>query len=139
MRSPAHDIALYLAGLGVGTFGGATSWALAVNREPEAPDDVVTVYDTGGGEPFADIELYEPTIQVRARSKTFTTAYAKHEQIRSLLILPTVRMIGEADDLTRYVGIWMQSDILDIGRDENDRHLLTANYRILRQPQEAIS
>lgn len=133
MRSTAHDIALYLEAQGFGTFAGTTSWAINVSREPNSPDDAITVYDTGGGEALPDITLYEPTIQVRVRSQSYTDAYAKAEAIRDLLILPTTRTLGASSD-TFYIGIWLQSDILSIGRDDNDRHLLTTNYRIQRQP-----
>ncbi len=133
MRSPAHDIALYLEDEGVGTFAGESTWSINVSREPDSPDGAVTVYDTGGNAADPVNEIYEPTIQVRVRAEDYATAYSKHEEIRDILIIPTSVTLGAGDN-TWYIGIWMQSDILSIGRDDHDRHILTANYRIQRQP-----
>jgi hypothetical protein len=63
------------------------------------------------------------------RAPNYANAYAKHEEMRALLIGPdSIVMEG-----TRYVGVWVASDILAIGRDEGDRHLLTANYRAIKE------
>jgi len=129
MRSPAHDIAEYLEDQGVDT-------TVYVNEEPDSPDNCVTIYDTQGAEPpLQDIELYEPTIQVRVRNTDHATGYQKMREIVDLLILPTTRDLGASDD-TRYIGIWATTDILSIGRDDNNRHVFTSNYRINRQPLE---
>jgi hypothetical protein len=128
MNSPAKDIADKLQALVIGTFG----TNIFVSEEPKNPNDCVTIYDTGGSgdAAFADIELYQPTIQVRVRNKTYPLAYAKQEQIRDALIIPITFTINSAV----YLGIWLQSDIISLGRDDNNRYILTANYRIERQP-----
>ena len=59
----------------------------------------------------------------------YQAAYDKQREIRAALIeLSSVVMDG-----SRYLGIVMISDILVIGRDDNDRFLMTANYRVIRQ------
>jgi len=124
--SPAHLLALYLAANGQGTFGGSSKWSINVSREPVAPAEAVTLYDTGGDGPDTDeLDLLNSTFQVRVRSGNYAEAYAKQEAIRDLLILPAPIVQGTAE----FIGIVMTSDILAIGRDENDRHILTANYR----------
>lgn len=135
MRSAAQDIAEYLATVGIGTLAGASNsgFGIYIGREPETPNDVITVFDTGGQEAFADIELYTPTILVRVRADDYEDAYEKHGEIRDALIIPTARYLGVNHE-TRYIGIWMASDIFTLGRDGNDRILMTANYRIQRQP-----
>jgi len=135
MRSPAHDTALYLAAQGVGTFGGASAWSINVSREPNKPDRSVTVYDTGGAEADPETVLYTPSIQVRVRAEStgYVDAYNKQEEIRDILIQLQNITYGASSD-TRYLGFWLEGDIQSIGRDENDRHILTANYRIERQP-----
>ncbi len=125
MNSPAHDIALYLVANGVGTLPYTSGWAVSLALEPANPDNAVTVYDTGGQGPDTDeLDLKRPTFQVRVRSASYVTAYAKQQAIRDLLIL--TQPIGD------FVGIEMTSDILAIGRDESSRHLLTANYQAIR-------
>ena len=129
MNSPAHDLALYLETQSVGTFGGSSGWSINVSREPELPDTAITLYDTGGPGPTDDDQdQWESTVQVRVRSRDYAAAFAKHEAIRDLFVLPAP-IIGET---TRFSGITMTSDILALGRDDNDRHLLTANYQVLR-------
>lgn len=128
MDSPAKDISDRLEDLSIGTAG----TNIFVSEEPVSPNDCVTIYDTGGsGEAaFADIELYQPTIQVRVRNISYAAGYAKQEQIRDALIIPVTFTINS----TVYLGIWLQSDIISLGRDTNNRYILTANYRIERQP-----
>lgn len=129
MNSPAHDLALYLQAQGVGTFGGANAWSISVGREPVSPPEAVTLYDTGGAEPDTD-ELSDklPTFQVRVRGPAFPAVYAKQEAIRDLLIMPEPIVTATS----RFVGIQMSSDIIDIGRDDGDRFILVANYRARR-------
>jgi hypothetical protein len=128
-NSPAHDLALYLDASGVGTFAGTSSWAIAAGREPIAPDDAVTLYDTPGPGPTDDDQdLFEVTIQVRVRSNSYPAAYAKQVAIRDLLILPNFITA----DTSRFRGVFMTADIAGLGRDDNDRHLLVANYTALR-------
>ena len=128
--SPAHELALHLETEGVGDFAAEVGWSLNVSREPVKPDTVVTLYDTGGFDPLqVEIDLRQPTIQVRVRSKNYAEAIAKHQEIYDLLALPTARDIGSH----HYLGIWLQGDIAGIGLDDNNRQLVTANYRINRQ------
>ena len=123
--SPAHELALYLEAEGVGTF----AEDIHVSREPASPDNVVTLYDTGGSAPANyDIELRQPTIQVRVRHTSYTDAVAKQEEIFEILNAIKTQVIGA----NTYLGAWMTTDILSIGRDDNDRHLLTANYQVQR-------
>ena len=69
MRSPAHDIALHIAGPGIGTFGGATGWTIAVGTGASSPDTTITLYDTGGEGPDTDeLDIERQSIQVRVRS-----------------------------------------------------------------------
>jgi hypothetical protein len=127
MNSPAKDIADRLQALTIGTLG----TNIFLSEEPVDPNECVTIYDTGGsGDVYQDIRLYQPTIQIRTRSMTYPAGYAKQEQVRDALILPVTFTINN----TRYIGVWLQSDIMSLGRDANNRYILTANYRIERQP-----
>jgi hypothetical protein len=126
MKSPAHDLAIYLAAHGVGTFPGTIS----VHAEPAAPDNVVTLYDTGGLEPDTDqLDLMRPTFQVRVRNMDPAAGYVKQEQIRDLLMLPG--RVVTAD--STFVMITPSSDIASLGRDDNDRFLTTLNYSAIRE------
>lgn len=123
MNSAAQDIADQLVALGIVADA-------VVGEEPATPNNVVTIYDTGGGEPFANIELYEPSIQIRVRNLKYIEAYALQQEIRKALIVPTDFEINS----THYIGVWNMGDIISLGKDQNNRAVLTANYRIERQP-----
>lgn len=129
MRAPSHDIASHLASNGVGTLGATSGWRVNANVEASTPDDVVTVYDTGGQQPVQyDDDLRSPTVQVRTRSHDYDAAYDKQQDVFALLNA----IQGVQIDDYHYVGVWLTSDILAPGRDENNRHILTSNYRVER-------
>lgn len=121
MNSPALDIANFLELEAVETL-------VYVNEEPAAPNDCVTVYDTGGSDPMVVDDVYSPTIQVRVRNLDSQLAYAKQYQIRDILVAEKNRIINSTD----YISMWLQGDIISIGRDENNRYILTSNYRLMR-------
>ena len=121
--SRAYTLAQYLDAQNAGEWAASSGWSLSVSREPARPDTTITLYDTGGGPPLTDgLDVFEPTIQVRVRSYDYLQAFSKHEEIRDLF---------HNDDLAPFQGVTMTSDIISIGRDDNDRFLLTANYQIL--------
>ena len=130
MGSSAEDVASYLSTEGFGTLGAASGWGIYIGKEPTKPNTTITVYDTGGtmGNPES---LYDPTIQVRVRSHSYEDAYEKAEDIRDDLVVDsTARIIGG----WLYTGFWLISDIAKIATDENEREVLTVNFRLMREP-----
>jgi hypothetical protein len=123
MNNAAKDIKARLIALSVLT-------ECFVGEEPAAPNDVVTIYDTGGGAPFSEIELFNPTIQVRTRAVKYQDAYDLQLEIMRALINPVSFEIND----TKYIGVWAQSDIISIGKDANNRSVFTSNFNIERQP-----
>lgn len=140
MPSPAYEIARYLEANGVGTFGGTTAaaWSINVAIEPPRPDLTVTIQDDGGGEPDTDeLDIQSAIIQVRVRSAKkdgYNDAYAKHEEIKRLLIAPAP-LITENMYI---IGARMINNISYLGRDDNDRHVLLTSYDVQVQelPEE---
>ena len=139
MTTPAVELAQYLADNGVGARGGNAQWGIHVSREPAQPDDVITLYDTGGDPPPAiSANLRSRAIQVRVRAVDYLAGVAKQEEIYNLLAQPAIeetptplqRDIG----IHTYIGVWLTGEITSIGRDENDRFLITANYEVHTQP-----
>lgn len=126
MKSPAHDLAIYLSLNGIGTFPGTIS----VHAEPADPPNVVTLYDTGGLEPDTDqMDLMQPTFQVRVRNLDPALGYVMQERIRDLLMLPGRLVTADS----AFVMITPSSDIASLGRDDNNRFLTTLNYRAIRE------
>ncbi len=131
-QSPAVDLAKYIAARGVGTWAADSGWSINVASEPASPETAITFYDTSGGEPDTDeLDVFRPSFQVRVRSSNYQDAYAKQVAIRDLLIYDPI----ETDDYL-FSLIVMTSDILPLGRDANNRHLLVANYRSRRSMKE---
>jgi hypothetical protein len=130
MNSPAKDLAKYLSGqTGLGTFAGSTNWSLYVAVEPNEPVNVVTLYDLGGpGHNTDDLDMVPNTIQVRVRCESYSEGYEIHEIIRDLLV-PNGPIVCETSS---FVGVVMTADIASIGRDENNRSVLTATYTAIR-------
>lgn len=136
MNSTAHDVALYLADQGAGTFGGSTGWVLSANGEPPSPDTAITIYDTGGQDMDTDQQdVEQPTFQVRVRSKSQIDAHQKQVDIRTILVRPGVDPSFVAET-SLFTGVDTTTGILSIGRDGNDRYLLTANFRARRTEKE---
>jgi hypothetical protein len=129
MSSPAHELALFLQSKGVGTF----AQTIHVSREPVSPDNVVTLYDTGGSSPLLSdhAELRENSIQVRVRNTSYPDAYNKQLEIARVFQGQEPFLQGESE----YAGVWQVGDIISIGRDDSDRFLLTSNYRVVRNPK----
>lgn len=129
----AEEIGRYVAAqLGV-EFGGVKRWGVFAHWEPDKKgdghDNVITVYGTGGDGPDTDELDPRPTFQVRTRSVSFADGQDKQEEIRDLLIL-TQPFVTEH---STFVGIVATGDILPIGKDDNGRFLLTANYRAIKE------
>ncbi len=99
-----------------------------VSEEPAEPNNCVTIYDTGGSDPILVGEFFAPTIQIRVRNLVYQDAYAKQLSMIEALCIPEEFEINGS----RYVGVWQQGDIISLGRDENNRYLLTCNFRIER-------
>lgn len=125
MNSAAKDIKDRIVALFVVTLENCFK-----NEEPSAPNSVVTIYDTGGSDPFSEIELYTTSIQIRVRDLSYDAAYTMQDTIRRALIVPTSFEING----TKYIGVWNVGDIISLGKDQNNRSILTTNYRIERQP-----
>lgn len=139
MTTPAIELAQYLADNGVGARGGDAQWGIHVSREPDAPPDVITLYDTGGDAPPAISDtLRSRTIQVRVRAVDYAAGMAKQQEIFDLLAQPAIEATAtpiERDiGAHRYVGVWLVGEVTAIGRDEHDRFLITANYDTHLQP-----
>jgi hypothetical protein len=104
---------------------------LFISREPDSPDAVVTIYDTGGGEPSSGTEKNEfPTIQVRVRGAVmdYEGAYNLIDSIKNVLH----NLASQTINGTKYIGVWASSDIIHLGYDTSDRPIFTLNFRIHR-------
>jgi hypothetical protein len=143
--TPAIELAQWLADqLGL-VFGSDAEWSFHASGEPEQPDNVVTLYDTAGASPLAidGADMARPGLQVRVRSTDYLGGVARHKEIRELLVQPGRGLTTETIERTigegRYVSIFPVGDMLSLGRDSNRRHVLVANFQLIRQQLEQAS
>lgn len=141
MSSPAAELAQYLEDEGVGTFPADAAWSINVSRMPDKPDRAILLRDEAAGEPLSyELELRARTVTVTIRGDDYGVMATKFDEIFRLLCQtdedpPSTRTIGDG----RYIGIWLDSDMIDLGRDDNDRFRVAGTFRINRQPSETSS
>lgn len=129
MNSPAHDIALFLTGHGVGTLAGKTGWGIYYHVQPALPHSVVTIFDSPGFEPDTDqMDVFRPSFEIRTRAVSADACYNKQEEIRDLLLydLPIIAATS------RFTLVNLVSDVSVLGRDENERIEMATNYTARR-------
>lgn len=135
MNPVSRDIKDLLVAQSLGGDGGTDDWAIYRSQEPTTPNKCITIYDTGGPAPgyFYDVDVAEtqyPTFQIRVRAENYTVAYAKIEAIKNYLNSVTGWFV---DTTIEYGRPFQTSDILSLGKDENQRSLLVVNFKIIRQ------
>ena len=128
MNSPAYDIAQILdsSPFSLGDYG----VDLFASRMPETPNACVSIYDTGGFEPESGYAYGKPTVMVKIRNPSYQAGYAKADAIKNALH----NLTEQVQSSVRYVAIWCMGDINSVGVDDNNRSILTVNFRIHRQP-----
>lgn len=140
MNSPALDMKnlLLAASPPIGTYGdnpSASGFSIYIGREPDNPDNTVTLYDTPGDVPNPKWLLDFPRFQVRVRSKNYATAYGKAEEVKSVLLgLPSQTISG-----IRYVGVYVVIDTGFLMVDQVNRTIFTSTWRIIREPTVGVN
>jgi hypothetical protein len=138
MNSPAIDMKNLLVNAGLGTNGlnpNAALFSLYVGKEPDTPDNVITLYDTPGESPNPKWRLDYPRFQVRVRSKSYPTCYDKAEEVKShLLGLPSQTISG-----IRYVGVYVVIDTGFLMTDQSNRVIFTSTWRVIREPNVGVN
>lgn len=97
---------------------------------PDTPDNIIILYNTGGGNPFHTLGAQkpsheEPTFQVRIRDASYASAISRAEAIKDLLDGKTSTTING----TNYISIFLIGDINSIGRDSRNRTHVTINFK----------
>lgn len=128
MRSAAQDIGEYLA-TSTGGAHGTVGADLFMFRQPDSPDDCITVLDSPGQSPDAH-GYYRPGIQilVRATPGGWREAYTRAKDIVDSLHA----LYGVISNGSFYTGIWLSGDILSLGPDENNRPQYSINFTVHR-------
>lgn len=117
-----NDLATYLTtqtDLVLGT-------SLYLSHQPESPDEVVAIYDTGGVEPDRYLPTADPTVQILVRANDYETAHDRAQEIAGILHGLTNQEIG--DYYVYY--IFLLGEPAHIGRDKRERDEYTLNLHL---------
>jgi hypothetical protein len=130
MNAPSIDIKDWLeanSGLGL-----VFATNLFISREPSMPENTVTIYDTSAGADKPDMEgasiLYENSIQIRIRNKSYETGWALADSIKDVLSPISNTTINS----TKYLSIFHQNGPFVLEWDDNNRVILIMNFNIER-------
>lgn len=107
---------------------------LYVGREPDSPDNCVTIFDTPGGPPQLVLgtdgnEYYFPTIQVRVRNNDYRIGYNLAHDIMVSLHARGQQTWGG----TLYSVIKAMADPALLNWDENGRARFVVNFELQRR------
>ncbi len=91
---------------------------------PATPDNVVGIFHSGGyARSLTGTEVEEPTFKIIVRDTVYTTGIGICETIKDAL--------NAANNSGNFLLIQQESDVLDLGLDENNRHEWSLNFRAL--------
>jgi hypothetical protein len=106
---------------------------LFISKEPDSPDNCVTVYDRTGGLIDLDLDkvhgMRRSSVQVRIRNKSYQNGFAQAEDIVELLHGAEPQNING----TYYNLIQCANEPQFLAYDDNDRVIIIANFNITRR------
>jgi len=124
------QIAQILQNDGVGTFG----TDIFISKEPESPDNTITIYKTGGLPDntlkFGNYTQEIHNFQVRVRNNNYQSAHTTMNSVR-LSIEKGIKTLTDSGG-TDYLKIQMVSLPIDLSRDTTNRCIITANFTCMR-------
>jgi hypothetical protein len=92
-----------------------------IGNLPATPDNVICVRLTGGSpRSLSGTYVEEPSFQIMIRNSVYATGEA---------LCTTVKGLLHGQTTTKLLMVQQQGDILYLGRDENNRHEWSLNFR----------
>lgn len=94
---------------------------------PNSPDNVVALYPSGGyPRDLSGSMVEEPTFMVKVRNTSYPTGETLCDTIKDALHGQNNVTVNGNDILL----IEQQGDVLNLGRDENNRQMWSINFRL---------
>lgn len=132
-----EEVAARLISQGVGVVGTTAPWVVFKGWEPETPDQVLTLYETGGlpNQPRDDAltgALDQPSFQLRIRGGQTSTGYPA---ARTKLAAARTALEGMSPGTFSgryYCQVTANSEPISLGHDESHRPRLVLNFTALR-------
>lgn len=132
MFDPAQSVKDLLVAANMGTFAAASGWSVNVGGLPEAPDTVILCNATGGKDPYPNLSINFPSVQVMVRGAKngYQAARTKIDAcVSALLGLSTIVVNGDTYQACNQIG-----DVSYLGQDDNTRPLFSANFSFIVLP-----
>lgn len=137
-HTPAEIFASLISGEGFATLPSANSnWPIYVSREPDSPDNLISVFDTPGQSFGFDQNSGEgmdhPGIMIRFRSSDYKTGWVKAGAIKQEMDIGIYRQNLTLDGITYTIAaVTRRGDINSLGSDgpNGKRRLFSLNATI---------
>lgn len=127
MEKLLEELAYYLEQQDVGT----RTTDLFIGDFVGDTDNQVVIHHTGGVEPYKDIPVARPTVQVTVRNKDYQAGFAKAYAIFDLLDKKDDRLVLKAGGEIDVMQINAIQEPQHLGADTSSRHLFTINFVIM--------
>lgn len=134
-HSPAQIFASLIVGEGFATLPSAgSSWPIYVSREPDSPDNVMSVFDTPGQnfgfDQFSGEGQDHPGVMIRFRSADYETGWVKAAAVKQELDIGIYRRAVVIDGITYTIAsVTRRGDVNSLGSDgpNGKRRLFSLN------------
>ena len=130
MNPSSQDIASML--VAEASLGLAFATNLFIGKEPESPDNCVTIFDTPGYPPDRYFDqsshYYRPSVQIRVRNNSYLTGWNLIHSIKELLHCTEQSIWGG----TIYSAIFCSQEPALLDWDSNDRARFVTTFDIQR-------
>lgn len=123
MENLLDDLAYYLQQQAVGTMGST----IFISGFAGSQDNQVALVATGGVEPYKDIPIKRPTVQILVRNTDYKAGLTKAYDVFRLLDKKDDKLVLKTGG-TDVMQINALQEPTYLGQDENSRHLFTCNY-----------
>jgi hypothetical protein len=101
------------------TAGGMTN--IYRGDKPADTDNIIAIFQSGGyPRSMSGTKVEEPTFQIIVRNTGYDAGITVCDAVKNLL---------HAASTTRILMIQQQGDTLDLGKDQNNRHEFSLNFR----------
>lgn len=135
VTAPSISLKDVLVAASVGVFNAVPSagqWLITIGSQPAEPDDVITLYDTGGLPSWPKWLLDFPDVTINIRSDKYQEGWDKMYAVRNaLLSLPAQVINGD-----RYDGVIEVGTGGYIGKDTKNRSEFSITFRGFVEPQD---
>ena len=124
------QLAEYLQAKGLGTYDdeGVTG-NIFIARLPASPDNIISIYPTGGGQPDMKLGYDTPTIQIIIRAGNPVVAYNNAQAIYNELHGITNLWLTSEEDVWVVSCQGIQSSPVFIGEDKSKRDEFSINFQ----------